>query len=134
MSPRTISTAVALTVFLCSFAPSAFSDDAALNLTLRTRDKAREKITERLDAWDPRHTALIVIDVWDKHWCDGANKRVAAMAPRFSAFVDTLRSRGVFVIHAPSDTMKTYEGTPGRKLAQSAPAAPVPENTTFKWN
>jgi hypothetical protein len=29
--------------------------------------------------------------------------------------------RGVLIIHCPSDTMKFYEGTPQRRLAQSAP-------------
>ena len=31
------------------------------------------------------------------------------------------RDRGVLIIHCPSDTMAYYEGTPQRKLAQSAP-------------
>ena len=135
MSPRTIRILVALAVLFCLPAPLSTAADAPLSLTLRSRDKAEPaKVTERQATWDPKHTAVVVIDVWDKHWCEGANKRVAGMAPRFAAFVDTLRSRGVFVIHAPSDTMKTYEGTAARKLAQSAPAAPAPENTTFKWN
>ena len=133
MSPRTISTAVALTALLCFSAPAAPADDE-LHFTLRTRAKADGTPTERAATWRPNQTAVIVIDVWDKHWCDGANRRVAGMAPRFAAFVDALRARGVFVIHAPSDTMKTYEGTPARKLAQSAPAAEVPDKTTFKWN
>jgi alpha-L-fucosidase len=45
------------------------------------------------------------------------------MAPRMNQLVTELRRRGVLIIHCPSDTMKFYEGTPGRKLAQSAPAA-----------
>ena len=136
MSPRTIPSFVALTVLLSLAAPAWAADEGPLRLTLRSRDKAAQdpKVTERPADWDPKKTALIVIDVWDKHWCDGANRRVAEMAPRFAAFVDALRGRGVFVVHAPSDTMKTYEGTPGRKLAQQAPAAAVPDKTTFKWN
>src|SRR4029453_10566840 len=101
-------------------------------LSLRSREA--DKVVEKPADWDPRHTAVIIIDVWDKHWCDGANRRVAEMAPRFAAFVSALRERGVFVIHAPSDTMKTYEGPRGRTLAQGAPGAKVPGGTTFKWN
>jgi len=135
----------ALGVLLCL--PSdrpARADDAGqpLRLTLRSRQKVEGapgpapvySVSEREARWDPRRTAVILIDVWDKHWCEGANRRVAAMVPRFDAFVSALRSRGVFVVHAPSDTMKTYEGTPGRKLAQDAPAAPVPAAIEFKWN
>jgi nicotinamidase-related amidase len=36
-----------------------------------------------------------------------------------------LRGRGVLIIHCPSETMKFYEGSPGRKLAQAAPAVVV---------
>jgi nicotinamidase-related amidase/type 1 glutamine amidotransferase len=140
MSRPPISTAVILLVAFCSFlAPRARGEGAPLDLTLRSREKVEPagsvyEVVERAAAWDPKKTAVIVIDVWDKHWCDGANRRVAEMAPRFKALVNTLRDRGVFVVHAPSDTMKTYEGTPGRKLAQQAPGAPVPDGTTFKWN
>ena len=110
-------------------------------LTLRSRQQVEGAgaskvydVTERPAQWQPRRTVVIVIDVWDRHWCEGANRRLAAMLPRMNQFVSSLREGGVFVIHAPSDTMKTYEGTPGRKLAQQAPAAPVPAGVEFKWN
>ena len=39
--------------------------------------------------------------------------------------VKKARQRGMLIIHCPSDTMKFYEGAPGRKLAQTAkPAEP----------
>ena len=97
-------------------------------------DGSTHEVVERAASWDPKKTALIVIDVWDKHWCEGANRRVAEMAPQFKALVNMLRERGVFVVHAPSDTMKTYEGTPARQLAQNAPSAAVPAGLEFKWN
>jgi type 1 glutamine amidotransferase/nicotinamidase-related amidase len=135
MSPRTIPTIVALTVLLSAVAPASRAQDRPLHLTLRTRDKsAPDKPVERPADWEAKKTALILIDFWDRHWCDGANRRVAEMAPRMSAFVDACRDRGVFIIHAPSDTMKTYEGTPGRKLARDAPAAEVLDGIQFKWN
>ena len=136
----------ALTILPClpgQPAARAADDDGSepIRLTLRSRQKldipgapAAYDVAERPAAWDPRHTAVILIDVWDKHWCAGANRRLAAMIPRMNQFVSALRDRGVLVIHAPSDTMRTYEGTPGRKLAQSAPAAPVPPGIEFKWN
>ena len=123
-------------------AASAPADSSPLKLTLRSRQPVTGAagpgpvfdVSEKQAEWDPRHTALIVIDVWDKHWCDGANRRLSAMVPRMNEFVSALRDRGVLVIHAPSDTMKAYEGTAGRKIAQSAPAAPVPAGVEFKWN
>jgi nicotinamidase-related amidase len=75
---------------------------------------------ENTARWEPRHTAVVVCDMWDQHWCKGATARVVEMAPRMNQVISELRRRGVFIIHCPSDTMKFYQDTPGRKLAQSA--------------
>ncbi len=71
--------------------------------------------------WEPSRTAAVICDMWDRHWCKSATARVAEMAPRMNDVITELRRRGVLIIHCPSDTMKYYEGTPGRKLAQAAP-------------
>lgn len=71
--------------------------------------------------WDPSHTAAVICDMWDRHWSRNNTARVAEMAPRMNEVITELRRRGVLIIHCPSDTMSYYEGTPGRKLAQSAP-------------
>src|SRR5215469_12515273 len=71
--------------------------------------------------WEASRTAAVVCDMWDRHWCKGATARVAEMAPRMNGVLTELRRRGALIIHCPSDTMKYYEGTPGRKLAQAAP-------------
>ena len=76
---------------------------------------------EKIVEWDPRKTALVICDMWDRHWCQGATRRVAEMAPRMNDVVTTARARGVLILHCPSDTMKFYEGTPQRQLAQAAP-------------
>ena len=81
--------------------------------------QAAEKTAE----WQPANTAVVICDMWDKHWCKGASARVAEMAPRMNQTISELRKRGVLIIHCPSETMKFYEGTAGRKLAQSAPKA-----------
>jgi nicotinamidase-related amidase len=61
--------------------------------------------------------------MWDLHWCAGATARVAEMAPRMNDLLKALRSRGVLIIHCPSETMRFYEGTGGRDLAKQAPVA-----------
>ncbi|MBS0205854.1 MAG: isochorismatase family protein [Planctomycetes bacterium] len=75
--------------------------------------------------WDPARTAIVICDMWDKHWCPNSTERVAEMAPRMNEVVKAARSRGVFIIHCPSDTMEFYKDTPQRKLAQSAPMVPT---------
>ena len=77
-------------------------------------------------AWNPAETALVVCDVWDRHWCRGANERLAPMLPHMNQVVRTLRERGVLIVHAPSDTMAFYEGSEARRRVLEAPKADPP--------
>ena len=82
--------------------------------------KRYHAITTRTE-WDSQQTAVVICDMWDKHWCPTSTERVAEMAPRMNEVVKAARARGMFIIHCPSDTMDFYKDTPQRKLAQSAP-------------
>jgi len=73
--------------------------------------------------WDPRATAIIICDMWNQHWCKGATRRVAELAPVMDRVVSTARAKGVLIIHAPSGTIKQYENHPARQRAKSAPKA-----------
>jgi nicotinamidase-related amidase len=84
--------------------------------TLHARRIHDEKAVE----WKGSETAVIVCDMWDAHWCRSATRRCGELAPKIDAFVKTARTKGAFIVHAPSDTMKFYEGSPQRKLAQAA--------------
>jgi nicotinamidase-related amidase len=72
-------------------------------------------------------TAIIICDMWDKHWCRGANERVATMAPRMNEVVKAARAAGITIIHAPSETMEFYRDSPARARALAAPHVPMPE-------
>jgi nicotinamidase-related amidase/type 1 glutamine amidotransferase len=113
------------------------ADPALLTLATRSRVEAHHssndwQVIEKELTWDARQTALIVCDMWDKHWCAGATRRVAEMAPRMNELLRAARARGVLVIHCPSETMKYYEGTPARKRAQAAPKA-EPKVPLQRW-
>jgi len=86
-------------------------------------------LTEQV-AWEPAKTAIVVCDMWNQHWCKGATRRVAEMAPRMNEVLTAARKQGVLIIHCPSDTMKYYARTPQRKLAQQA--VPVSTKTPLK--
>src|SRR6185369_10939772 len=97
-------------------------------LTLHTRSQSETakgsgqwQTTDATVQWDPQKTAIVVCDMWNQHWCQGATRRVAEMAPRMNEVLQAARRRGVFIIHCPSGTLKYYEGTPQRRLAQAAP-------------
>jgi type 1 glutamine amidotransferase/nicotinamidase-related amidase len=99
-----------------------------LTLTARSRvanaaDVGGYEVREKALTWEPALTAIVICDMWDKHWCNGATERVGEMAPRINQVIVKARSKGVLIIHAPSECMDFYKDTPQRKLAQSAPAA-----------
>ena len=97
-----------------------------LSLRTRRRDQVsgKARLSERVLRWEAAQTAIIICDMWDTHTCNLSAQRVAVMAPRMNDVVSAARSLGVMIIHAPSDTMKFYEGTPWRRRMQLAKAAP----------
>ncbi len=80
-------------------------------------------------ALDPKKTALIICDMWDKHWCRGANERVAPLAAKAVPVIAKAREKGILIIHAPSETMGFYADTPQRRaileLSKINPPAPL---------
>jgi nicotinamidase-related amidase len=84
------------------------------------------RVSEQALQWEVAKTAIIIIDMWDTHTCHNSAQRVAAMAPHMNQVIDAARSLGVMIIHAPSDTMKYYEGRIERLRMQLAPKAPSP--------
>ncbi|MEY2407740.1 MAG: hypothetical protein QOF48_410 [Verrucomicrobiota bacterium] len=107
-------------------------------LTLHARSRPAETPTQSVTQaieWDPKKTALIICDMWDDHWCKSASRRVGELAGPMNDAIKKARSRGIFIIHAPSSVTKFYEGTPQRERARQAPfaATPVPLATAERW-
>lgn len=108
-------------------------------ILLHTRSRAevvpgggKHQVVEKNVEWDPKSTAIIICDMWDRHWCKGATERVGELAPRMNEVIKEARRRGVLIIHAPSDTMKFYADHPQRKRAQQAPRA-TPAHDVSRW-
>jgi len=72
-------------------------------------------------------TAIIICDMWDKHWCTGADKRAEELARKMAPVVNKAREKGIQIIHAPSSTMPFYAGWPQRQRMMLAPEVPKPE-------
>ncbi len=103
---------------------------AAADLSLQTRARTESRpgagdwaTVEKPVTIPAEKTAIVICDMWDRHWCEGATRRVSEMAPRMNEVIKVAREKGVFIIHCPSDTMKHYADTPQRKRAQAAPKA-----------
>jgi nicotinamidase-related amidase len=106
--------------------------DGGRHLALRSRVelfRGSDQWSEvRIDyGFDPAKSALIVCDMWDKHWCSGANVRVAALVKKLEPVLETARGKGMIIVHAPSETMSFYSNTPQRQRMLSLPAFAPPE-------
>ena len=98
----------------------------SFSLNMRTRAEAfkglglfdEATLTKEFPAAE---TAIIVCDMWDKHWCSGASERCGAIALKMEPVLKAARDRGVQIVHAPSECMTFYADTPQRLRAQLAP-------------
>lgn len=121
-----------LAALLC--APSWAADNAGkvLKLPLRSRvelfkgsgDWQAVEVSREIPAG---RTALVICDMWDRHWCDGATSRVEVLARKAAPVVDLARERGVLIIHAPSDTMSYYKDNEARLRLLAIPKAETPQ-------
>eukprot|EP00756_Hemistasia_phaeocysticola_P045499 Hpha_TRINITY_DN19247_c0_g1::TRINITY_DN19247_c0_g1_i1::g.194289::m.194289 len=81
---------------------------------------------EREVTWAAAETGVVIVDMWDKHWCPSATTRVAELAVPMNDFVGRARESGVTVIWAPSDVTDFYTGTPERNNTLNLPEATLP--------
>ena len=105
---------------------SPVSAQELLTLQARTRvevapDADRWHSVVKPITWTPSETCIVVCDMWDDHWCKQSAARVSEMAPKMNEVFQQARTKGVFIIHCPSDTMEFYKDFPQRKRAQAAP-------------
>jgi len=123
-----------LFTLLVTCAGAAAGETGQLRLDLRTRVQPFKGSSE----WREVHveqvlpvsrTAIVICDMWDKHWCSGASHRVDELAARMNPVLEKARAAGVQIIHAPSETMQFYKDAPQRlrilALAPANPPAPL---------
>lgn len=77
-------------------------------------------------------SAILICDMWDRHWCSGATKRVGLLAKRMDPVLRTARDAGILIIHSPSDTMDFYKDFPQRKAVLQAPKVNPPVELDLK--
>jgi hypothetical protein len=98
-----------------------------LTVALRRRDPdGRERVTD--EVVDPAHVGIVVIDMWNWHWCKTSAARVACMVPRMNRCLDGARALGMQVFLCPTDVANCYVGTPQRERALAVERLPLPES------
>jgi nicotinamidase-related amidase len=110
-------------ILIAEILPKTFADEFKVHIQKRiakpntdTNPQSVEfQIDVKEDTWKGEETAIIICDMWNKHWCKGATARVAEMATRMNEVLKKARSKNVTIIHAPSDCINTYKDSPARK-------------------
>lgn len=105
------------------------AQDIHLNLRTRVQPFKNSEDWQAVaiaESFSPARSAILICDMWDKHWCGGATRRVEDLARRMDPLLQKARAAGVLVIHAPSETMDFYKEYPQRQLVLQAPAAKPP--------
>lgn len=115
-------------------AKQAHGDDLQLELRSQQTEVGSKawNVQTRNAQWKATQTAVIVCDVWDKHHCLNAVRRLEEFAPRLNDVLKEARRRGAIIIHSPSDCMEAYADHPARRRAMSVPRdQATPANVEF---
>lgn len=120
---------------LLALAGCASGEHVPSPISLPARKRGPSGPSEEILRWDAKRTAVVVVDMWDNHWCRGAAKRVVELARAMDPVLRLARERGMFILHAPSSTVNFYKDHPARKRAQAAPfaAPPSPITKDTRW-
>jgi nicotinamidase-related amidase len=78
--------------------------------------------------FDAKECAIIICDMWDKHWCENATSRCDEIAKRMEPMLQAARAKGMTIIHAPSDCMGYYQNAPQRQRMLQLPKVEPPKN------
>jgi len=128
MSSR-FASALMLGAFLATFASVAAAD--SIRLTVQTRDTKTGVPVSTERELDPERTMIVVIDMWDRHWCKTHSARDANLIPRLNKTLAAARKLGIRVVMAPSDITDFYKDYPQRKAMLAVPDRPLPQKVDF---
>ena len=78
--------------------------------------------------WIPNQTAIIVVDMWNVHWCPTATTRVGKIAVPMNKTLYAARDLGIHIIFAPSDVTSFYKTDPARLRTLALPTIQLPDS------
>lgn len=99
----------------------------ALTLDLQRRDPGTGLVISRTETVDPSHVAIVVVDMWNYHWCKTSTERVAALVPRMNRCLEQARKLGMTVFLCPTDVADNYVGTPMVERVLAVEPIPMPQ-------
>ncbi|MEW6156203.1 MAG: cysteine hydrolase family protein [Verrucomicrobiota bacterium] len=119
-----------LTLFILSSSTAISNTAATIELLARSRSAGGQFI-EKAAHLDTKSTAIVVIDMWDRHWCSTYTKRTGALVPRMNSTLAAARAAGIQVVFAPSGVLEFYKEFPQRKAVAELPHHPLPARREF---
>ena len=128
-----VNVACLVTSLLCLLASeSAIADQ--LELHLRLADAKTGAVAIKTERIDPAKCGVVIVDMWNYHWCMTAGERVRAMTPRMNRALEGARKLGMKVIWAPTDVADLYLGKPQRERAMAAGDKPILRLRSLPWH
>lgn len=123
---RTLPALCAVFALLVWLAASAADTPRAISFTLQNRDAATAGLKTRTEHLDPARVGIVIIDMWNWHWCKTSSARVGALVPRMNASLEAARKLGMTVFWCPTDVADNYTGTPAREKMLALDTLPLP--------
>ncbi|MEX0678816.1 MAG: isochorismatase family protein [Pirellulales bacterium] len=105
-----------------------------LPIRRQTRQRDSDRFDEKTAVRElaPRETAILICDMWNKHWCASATRRCDALARKMAPLIGEARAAGVHIVHSPSDTLDSYKDHPACKRALAV-ATVTPPSPIRSW-
>jgi hypothetical protein len=97
-----------------------------LEFDLQERD-AHGKSIHSSATLDPRKTGIVVVDMWNYHWCRTCLARAGALVPRMNAAFDRARTLGMQMVFLPTDVILAYKKHPQRQAVLAMKQTTIPQ-------
>lgn len=78
-------------------------------------------------------TAIVIVDMWNYHWCRTWLGRAGAMVPRMNCVLSVARELGIKIVHAPTDVANSYAGYLQRERMAALPQCRLPHLDLSTW-
>jgi hypothetical protein len=122
---------VCAAALLGSLAYTTAGHGETIVLDLQRRDPQTGALTVESTAIDVSRLGVVVVDIWNWHWCKTAAARVNSFVPRMNGCLDILRAEGATIFVCPTDVVDAYVGLPQRERALDVELLPLPEPQSF---
>lgn len=98
-----------------------------IDFDLQTRDASTGDIVIVKQPLDPATVGIVVVDLWNFHWCKTSSERVACLVPRMNRCLEEARTLGMQVFFCPTDVADNYVGISQYEAPFVAPRHPAPD-------